>query len=265
MVVERDGAREEYTADVVVLSAGAINSAALLLASANDRHPDGLGNSSGQVGRNLMLHNNSSLIAISEVPNPTVFEKTLGINDFYYGDGDWDFPLGRDADARQERRLHDVARRARCRRPGRTRRPLARLLAHHRGPPTGREPGRRSATTVASGSTTRRPTSRRTSVSPASSAALLEAMRCRDDVVGRTQLPRRPARHLGRRPPERHRPGSATDPTTSVLDVNCRMHDVDNVYVVDAGFFVSSAAVNPTLTIIANALRVADHLRGVLA
>jgi choline dehydrogenase-like flavoprotein len=50
------------------------------------------------------------------------------------------------------------------------------------------------------------------------------------------------------------------DPKTSVLDLNCRAHDVDNLYVVDGSFFVSSGAVNPTLTIIANALRVGDHL-----
>ena len=94
VVVDHDGEREEYSADVVVVSAGAINSAALLLASADETHPNGLGNSSGVVGRNLMLHNNSSLIAFSKTPNPTRFQKTLGINDFYYGDGDWEFPLG---------------------------------------------------------------------------------------------------------------------------------------------------------------------------
>ncbi|MGH9284702.1 MAG: GMC family oxidoreductase N-terminal domain-containing protein, partial [Acidimicrobiales bacterium] len=94
VVADRLGQREEYSAEVVVVSCGAINSAALLLASANDDHPFGLGNSSGVVGRNLMLHNNSSLIALSRVPNPTRFQKTLGINDFYYGDGDWDYPLG---------------------------------------------------------------------------------------------------------------------------------------------------------------------------
>jgi choline dehydrogenase-like flavoprotein len=53
-----------------------------------------------------------------------------------------------------------------------------------------------------------------------------------------------------------------TDPATSALDVGCRMHDLDNLYVVDSSFFVSASAVNPTLTIIANALRVADHLAG---
>src|SRR5262245_15008091 len=94
VVVDRDGTAEEYAADVVVLAAGAINSAAVLLASANERHPEGLGNSSGVVGRHLMLHNNSSLIALSKEPNPTRFQKTLGINDFYFGDPDWGFPLG---------------------------------------------------------------------------------------------------------------------------------------------------------------------------
>jgi choline dehydrogenase-like flavoprotein len=51
------------------------------------------------------------------------------------------------------------------------------------------------------------------------------------------------------------------DPATSVLDTNCRTHDVDNLYVVDTSFFPSSSAVNPSLTAIANAIRVADHLK----
>jgi choline dehydrogenase-like flavoprotein len=89
--------------------------------------------------------------------------------------------------------------------------------------------------------------------------SLLDAMRCKDEVIGRHS-------YLGGRlgiSGVAHQNGTTRfgeDPTTSVLDVNCRLHDVDNVYVVDAGFFVSSSAVNPTLTIIANALRVADHL-----
>ena len=77
-----------------MVSAGAINSTALLLASADARNPDGLANSSGQLGRNLMLHNNSSLIAISKEPNPTVFQKTLGINDYYFDGDGCDYPLG---------------------------------------------------------------------------------------------------------------------------------------------------------------------------
>ena len=53
---------------------------------------------------------------------------------------------------------------------------------------------------------------------------------------------------------------SATDPATSALDVNCKAHDLDNLYVVDTSFFPSSSAVNPALTAMANALRVGDHL-----
>ena len=82
------------TTDIAVFVHGAINSAALLLRSANDRHPNGLGNGSGVVGRNLMMHNNSSLIAFSRLPNPTRFQKTLGINDFYFGDDDFKYPMG---------------------------------------------------------------------------------------------------------------------------------------------------------------------------
>ena len=119
VVAERDGQTETYSADLVVVSAGAINSAALLLASASERHPDGLGNGSGVVGRHLMMHNNSSLIAFSKIPNPTKFQKTLGVNDFYAGDpadgGDVALSAGRAADARQERRRAHRLRRARGR------------------------------------------------------------------------------------------------------------------------------------------------------
>ena len=98
VVADHDGQTQTYSADLVVVSAGAINSAALLLASASERHPDGLGNGSGAVGRHLMMHNNSSLIAFSKIPNPTKFQKTLGVNDFYFGDpaddGTWPYPLG---------------------------------------------------------------------------------------------------------------------------------------------------------------------------
>jgi GMC oxidoreductase len=104
IVVERGGAREEYAADVVVVAAGAINSAALLLRSASDRHPGGLANSSGVVGRHYMGHVNSVLMALSKCPNPTVFQKTLGVNDFYFGAEDWPYPVAA-APARCGRRL----------------------------------------------------------------------------------------------------------------------------------------------------------------
>jgi choline dehydrogenase-like flavoprotein len=94
VVVERLGAREEYEADLVISSCGAINSAALLLRSAEERHPHGLGNSSRQLGCNYMAHINSAVIAISPRSNPTTFQKTLGINDYYWGAPDSELPLG---------------------------------------------------------------------------------------------------------------------------------------------------------------------------
>ena len=76
------------------MSCGAINSAALLLRSANDRHPNGLANGSDVVGRHYMGHTNSVLMAISKCPNPTIFQKTLSINDFYFGADDFPSPMG---------------------------------------------------------------------------------------------------------------------------------------------------------------------------
>src|SRR5271154_4064880 len=94
VVVEREGARESYKADIVVVSAGAANTAKLLLSSANEKHPNGLANGSDQVGRNYMFHNSQAVLAISKDPNPTVFQKTLGVNDFYFASDAWEFPMG---------------------------------------------------------------------------------------------------------------------------------------------------------------------------
>ena len=94
VVVERDGETERYSADIVVVACGAANSAKLLLASANDRHPNGLANGSDQVGRNFMYHDCQAVLAISKEPNPTVFQKTLGVNDFYFSGPDFDYPMG---------------------------------------------------------------------------------------------------------------------------------------------------------------------------
>src|SRR3989442_1706480 len=94
VIVRRNGGREEYSAGVVVVSAGAINSAALLLRSANDRHPNGLANRSGVVGRHYMGHVNSVLMAVSKCPNPTIFQKSLSVNDFYFGDREFPYPMG---------------------------------------------------------------------------------------------------------------------------------------------------------------------------
>jgi choline dehydrogenase-like flavoprotein len=94
VVVDHAGVRDTFAGDLVVVSCGAANSAKLLLASANDKHPDGLANGSDMVGRNYMFHNSQAVLALSREPNPTVFQKTLGVNDFYFGTDDFDYPMG---------------------------------------------------------------------------------------------------------------------------------------------------------------------------
>ena len=94
VVVDHGGVQETFSADLVVVSCGAANSAKLLLASASEAHPNGLANGSDQVGRNYMFHNSQAVLALSKEPNPTVFQKTLGLNDFYFGTDDVDYPLG---------------------------------------------------------------------------------------------------------------------------------------------------------------------------
>ena len=94
VVVERDGETETFAGDLVVVSCGAANSAKLLLESASDKHPNGLANGSDQVGRNFMFHDSQAVLALSREENPTVFQKTLGLNDFYFGTDDFEYPLG---------------------------------------------------------------------------------------------------------------------------------------------------------------------------
>jgi len=258
VVVDRAGEGEEYTADVVVVAGGAINSAALLLNSASEQHPDGLGNGSGVVGRNLMLHLNSSLIAFSKEPNPTKFQKTVAINDFYYGSDDWDHPLGAmqmlgksdgflisfdvpDAEDPDDLALHaldfwltteDLPR------------PENRVVVNGNGgislhyKPNNLEAHARLNRKFKD---------------------LLDTMRCRDEVL---QMRSYVGGLLGISGVA-HQNGTVrfgTDPASSALDTNCKLHELDNVYVTDSSFFPSASAMNPTLTIIANALRVADHV-----
>ena len=94
VVVERDGEPRDLLGRHRRVSCGAANSAKLLLASANDKHPNGLANGSDQVGRNYMFHNSQAVLALSKEPNPTVFQKTLGLNDFYFAGDDFEYPLG---------------------------------------------------------------------------------------------------------------------------------------------------------------------------
>ncbi|MEO8798804.1 MAG: GMC family oxidoreductase N-terminal domain-containing protein, partial [Polyangiaceae bacterium] len=83
-----------FRGDIVAVCCGAINSAALLLASASDRHPTGLANGSDMVGRHFMFHQADAILAIGKKPNPSSYMKTLTLNDFYFGDADYPFPMG---------------------------------------------------------------------------------------------------------------------------------------------------------------------------
>ena len=254
-------------ADIVVVSCGAANSAKLLLASASDKHPNGLANGSDQVGRNYMFHNSQAVLALSKEPNPTVFQKTLGLNDFYFGSDDFDYPMGNiqmvgkssapmyRGEKPLETKLAPDAH-ARERRP-----PRGRLLALHRGPAAAREPRHAATATAAS----------RLSYTPTNEEPKKRLYHKLKSMLGAPRdAPRPPAsratptsRTTSRSPAVAHQAGTCrfgTDPATSVLDTDCRAHELDNLYVVDTSFFPSIGAVNPALTAMANALRVGDHL-----
>lgn len=268
VVVKRNGALEEFSSDIVVVSCGAVNSAALLLRSANEKHPRGLANGSDVVGRHYMGHINSVLMALSKCPNPTIFQKTLAINDFYFGSRDWDFPMGHisfvgklDADT--------LKAGAPAIAPGWTLDLMAKhsldfwLTSEDLPDPENRVTLNRNGEIMVSYRLNNVEGHNRLQ------AKLKEAMKKTNcDVHGHECHQGLFARHLylGQRLPlaaVAHQNGTVrfgNDPATSALDANCKAHEVDNLYVVDASFFPSSGAVNPALTIMANALRVGDHL-----
>lgn len=267
--VRRNGTAEVYSADFVAVSCGAINSAALLLRSANEHHPRGLANSSDVVGRHYMGHVNSVLLAISKCPNPTTFQKTLALNDFYFASKEWEYPMGHISFVGK---LDGVALSAGAPAiaPGFT----LDLMASHsldfwltsEDLP---DPNNR-VTLDKSGNIVLSYTPNNTEAHERLISTLKKYMKlqrkcgvhgheCHQGLFSRNL-------YAGQRIPlagVAHQNGTirfGKDPKTSALDVNCRAHDIDNLYVVDGSFFVSSAAVNPALTIMANALRVGEAL-----
>jgi choline dehydrogenase-like flavoprotein len=261
VVVERNGSEETLSADIVVCSAGAINSAALLLRSATDRHPNGLANGSGVVGRHYMGHVNSVLLAISKSLNPTVFQKTLGVNDFYFGDDGFEYPMGHISFVGK---LDAVALSAGAPAivPGMTLDLMARhsldfwLTSEDLPDPNNRVTLDRDGNIVLSYQANNTAGHERLIKKL---EHLLQHLDMHPHLVPRNLF-------VGNRIPlagVAHQNGTVRfgrDPHTSALDANCQAHEVDNLYVVDGSFFVSSGAVNPALTIMANALRVGDHL-----
>jgi choline dehydrogenase-like flavoprotein len=257
IIAEVDGETQTFTGDRVVVACGAVNSAALLLRSANDRHPDGLANSSGLVGRNLMKHNTSKLYAITPVAQTTVFQKTLAVNDFYFGRGDDLRPLGH---------IHLMGKHTgemiRPDLPQWLPSPLLALLARHSvdwWTQTEDFPDPDNRVTLdRSGQIQIHYTPNNQSAHQELKAQFKAILRqIGYPVVLDLPVPLKIMNH------QCGTCRMGDDPQTSVVDAHCRTHDLDNLYVVDASFFPSSAAVNPTLTIAANALRVAAHLQNI--
>jgi choline dehydrogenase-like flavoprotein len=265
VVVERDGETEHYAAEIVALACGAANTAKLLLVSANDRHPNGLANGSDQVGRNYMFHASRAVLALSREENPTVFQKTLGLNDFYFAGEHSDYPLGN---------IQMV---------GKSQAPMFR----------GEKPGETKLAPEWSLDKVARhaidfwlstedlpvPDNR---VSVDKDGRLTLAYRATNDVP-KNDLYEKLRSMLGQLGMHEHHlldrfaymkndipvAGCAhqagtcrfgADPATSVVDVDCKAHELDNLYVVDTSIFPSIGAVNPALTAMANSLRVANHL-----
>jgi len=273
VIAKRNGKLEEYSADIVVVSCGAVNSAALLLRSANDAHPNGLGNGSDLVGRHYMGHINSILMALSKCPNPTVFQKTLAINDFYFGSKDWEYPMGHISFV--GKLDQDTLRAgAPAIAPGWSLDLMAKhsldfwLTSEDLPDPNNR------VTVNGNGEIKLSYKLNNVQGHERLQAKLKQAMKQTNcDIHGHECHQGLFARNLfvGQQLPlaaVAHQNGTirfGDDPKTSALDRNCKSHEVDNLYVVDASFFPSSGAVNPALTIMANALRVADHLKERLA
>ena len=262
--VTRKGHEEAFSADIVVVACGALSSALLLLRSANDAHPNGLANGSGQLGRNYMRHNMSVLMAILPHANDTVFQKTLAFSDFYFGADDWNHPLGL---VQMCAKSHPEQIRGEA---------LPEWLEWLPEIPF-EVMARRSMDFWLQAEDLPHPQNRiyyqdgkvHLDLVETNPQALLHLKRKLKEVLsrsGRKAVLLERSLYFGKNIPlggTAHQAGTArfgADPATSVLDLDCKAHELDNLYLADASFFPAIGAVNPTLTIIANALRVADRI-----
>jgi choline dehydrogenase-like flavoprotein len=256
--VTRADGPARVSAPVVVVSCGAVNSAALLLRS-RDRHPDGLANSSGLVGRRYMAHMATMMQGFHPWRvNHAVFQKTVAINDFYLRGPDSPYPLGQ---IQSQGRTYGVMAKV----VGDTIVPGIPLGAYDWWVERGVDWLAMSEDLPSADN--------RVTVTPEGRIQLAYRP---NNVTAHAALVRQAKRilrrlgfwivmtHSHQLKNTTHQCGTlcfGIDPRTSVLDPYCRAHDLENLFVVDASFFPSSAAVNPGLTIAAQALRVAEHIR----
>jgi choline dehydrogenase-like flavoprotein len=252
--LNRNGEAVEVRADIVISSCGAVNSAALMLRSANAAHPDGLANSSGLVGRNYMVHNNSALMAVDPFNrNDTVFQKTMAVNDFYFKGPDFNYPMGNiQLLGKLQAGMLTAAQPL-------VPRPILQAMANRSVDwwvMSEDLPDSRNQVTLKSNGDIQvhwTPNNR------VAHNKLVEAARKMMKQAGYALVFVEPMGVAT----NSHQCGTlrfGDDPETAVLDPYCHSYDVENLYVIDSSFFPSSAAMNPALTIAAQTLRVADHL-----
>jgi choline dehydrogenase-like flavoprotein len=255
---EINNQRQIFSGNIVVLACGAVNSALLLLKSANDLHPNGLANSSNLVGRNYMAHNFAVVMTLNTHLNKTVFPKTLAITDFYWGNKDFPYPMG-------SVQLLGGANKDKILAYGPPLMPnlMADFIANHSLSwllITEDLPSFNNRVLIRNGKVFLEYTHNNQTAFNKLIKDWIEVLKS-ISVFKSTETLHIPQKMTLRE--VTHQCGTCRfgeDPHTSVLDINCRTHDVDNLYVVDSSFFPSSAALNPSLTIIANALRVREHL-----
>jgi choline dehydrogenase-like flavoprotein len=263
--LQRDGETLQVSGDVVVVSCGAANSARLLLMSANDQHPRGLANGSDQVGRNYMFHNSKAMVALAHEPNTTVFQKTITINDWYLGDAEFDYPMGniQMTGKTNGQIMKGYAPLETFLMPGWS---MDKIAEHALDFWISSEdlPDPDNRVTVDSQGQIH------LSYTPNNQTAvqrlygrltgMLDQLYLRKHLVER-QIYIKSTMSIAA---VGHQAGTCrfgSDPASSVLDLHCKAHELDNLYVVDTSFMPTIGAVNPSLTAIANALRVGEHLR----
>ncbi len=265
VVARHRGEPVTYTGGIVVVSCGAANSAKLLLLSASDKHPNGLANGSDQVGRNYMFHNSAAVLAISREPNPTKYQKTLGLNDFYFGMDGFPYPMGNiQMVGKSQGPMYKGEKPIEAGlAPAWT---LDRLARHAVDFWLSTEdlPRPDNRVTIDGDGTIKLSYTLNNQVPKQRLYAKLKSMLDHLGMDPHHLIPRNlyMKNEIGIGGVA-HQAGTCrfgTDPTTSVLDSNCKAHELDNLYVVDTSFFPSIGAVNPALTAMANALRVGDHL-----
>lgn len=266
-----------FKADIVVLACGAVNSVAIMLDSANEKHPHGLANSSGQLGRNLMKHLMTVIVERDSIKNDGTFMPSVSVNDFYWSDlRDFEYPLGHIENSGGL--LQDLIF---AESP-----PLLSVLARFLPDAGLNRLAKRSIGWWAQTSVLPDPNNRvywqtlsrygkpkkklRYEFTPnnleAHDRLVYRWMGILKDLENTGQGLRQSTVYPRGEAPVQvagYQCGTArmgTDPASSVLDLNCRTHEIKNLYVVDSSFFPSCASVSPALTVMANALRVGDHL-----